>query len=560
MKTKLGHLLTKLILLTGLNILPSVVLGQIFNDNCNGSILPQINMGLPETFNPNELSIQSIQLPYPVLTYPADSNEIYVIGGQPFTLDLFVDQILTGTSGAFDLPYYSQFSPYIVKINPLTLDTMYLDLLGGPGIPYVGGVVSHPNGFIYAIARARLFKINPANMSIVSFVDLPLISPFSIYNGINVASNGNLITKSFILNNYTNGDFLMIDPDSLLTIDLLNTEVGTARINFACDSLGNEYIYHINQNYTYRIEITTDSLKIDTSWQASYRPYNAPNITEPTSPRMLNNHVIYTTNTTPNSTKPMKIFWQDKNLSYNVNSDTLESLFMFSDTVSRGLSFFGLTTDEESGIFVGIDQVNGKIAAYSIDSLNQLLYLWEKNYGVTSIPAINGNTGLVYINDFDQAQNIDHIVILDLFDGTEIARIVTPGTVPSISNLVAGAYNDIYYCSNETGESLGYFHRVTLQTITNTEDKSIFAEHTVTNFPNPFSTYTTIEFDVSKNSDVRIDIYDAHGQHLETILERNVSPGSQEIHFDGTKYGNGLYFYRLSSVYGSKSGTMVISR
>jgi hypothetical protein len=541
-----------------LSFLPNLILGQIFNDNCNGSILPEIDMGLPQTFNPNQLNIESIQLPYPILTYPADSNEIYVIGGQPFTLDLFVDQILTGTSGAFDLIYYSQFSPYIVKINPFSLDTMYLDLLGGPGIPYVGGVVAHPNGFIYAIAEARLFKIDPANMSIVSFADLPLLSPFSIYNGINVASNGNLITKSFILNDYTNGDFLMIDPNNLQTIDQINTQVGTARINFACDSLGNEYIHHINQDYTYRIKITTDSLLIDPSWQASYTPYNAPNNTEPTSPRMLNNHVIYTTNTTPNSTEPMKLFWQDKNLSYDLNLDTLESFFMFSDTVSRGLSFFGLTTDEESGIFIGIDQINGRIAAYSIDDSNLLEYLWERSYGVTSIPAIENSTGLVYINDFDQTQNVDYIVILDLFSGIELGRIATPGTIPSISNLVAGAYNDIYYCSNETGESLGYFHRVSLPTITSTEDVSHSVGKTIGNYPNPFSFYTTIEFEVSKNTTIQIDIYNSLGQHIERIINRNFSQGRHEVVFDGSTYENGLYFYRISSQNDSKTASMII--
>ncbi|MEM1003502.1 MAG: hypothetical protein AAGH46_12720, partial [Bacteroidota bacterium] len=450
MKDYINRISINFILYLGLIFSPQLILGQILSDNCNGSILPEIDLGLSENFDRNALSIESIRLPYPVLTYPADSNEIYVIGGQPFSLDLFVNNILTGNSGVFNLPYYNLFDPYIVKIDPLTLDTMYLDISGGAGIPYVGGVVAHPNGFIYAIAEARLFKINPANMSIDNFVDLPLPNPVSIYNGVSVASNGNLITKSFILNDYTDGDFLMINPDNLQTIDQLNAEIGTARINFACDSVGNEYIYHINQNFTFRVQITIDSLIMDSSWQASYRPYGSANDTEPTSPRMLNNHVFYTTNTTPNATKAMKIFWQDRNLTYDVNSDTLESFFMFSDTVSSGFSFFGLTTDEETGIIIGLDQSNGKIAAYRIDSTNQLVYLWERSYGISSIPAIESNTGLVYLNDFDQTANVDYIVILDLFDGIELGRVITQGTVPSISNFVAGAYNDVYYCSNET--------------------------------------------------------------------------------------------------------------
>ena len=111
MNPQTNYLRTNWILIAGWMIFPFLVTGQIFNDNCNGSVLPAVDYGLPTNFNPNDLHVESLQLPYPVLTYLADSNEIYVIGGQAFSLDLFVDQKLTGTSGVPNVAYYNQFRP-----------------------------------------------------------------------------------------------------------------------------------------------------------------------------------------------------------------------------------------------------------------------------------------------------------------------------------------------------------------------------------------------------------------------------------------------------------------
>ena len=537
-----------------------LVFGQIFGKNCSETSVSNNNR-INASFNSVGINVESIQLPFPNLIYPANNDDIYVIGGQPFGLDLYVNNILTGSRGVFDFKYYRQFSPYLAKINPLTMDYISLDISGGKGIPYVGGVVAHSNGFIYAIAKARLFKIDPGNMSIVQFIDLPLPNLFSIYNGVNVASNGNLVTKSFILNDYSYGQFFMIDPDDLEIIDQLDTEVGSARITFDCDSEGNEYMYHINQNYTFRIQVTDNELIIDDTWLASYAPYGAGNNTEPTSPRILNNKVVYTTNTAMNGTNAMKIFWQDSDRPYSLDTDVLPSNYMFEDTTTAGFSFFGLTTDEQNNIMVGLDQANGKIAAYSIDANDQLQYLWEKEYGISSIPKIDSNAGVVYLNDFDKTQNTDYVVGLNLFNGNELARIPTPGTVPSISNLEVGAYNDVYYCSNEYGSSLGYFHRISADSSLSKQNNAIATEiSNLQNYPNPFAATTTLEFEVSKSTKLTIDVYNHLGEKINRLYSGISQPGVFTINFDGSEYENGLYFYRVSSDSFTKTGKMVIRK
>jgi hypothetical protein len=67
------------------------------------------------------------------------------------------------------------------------------------------------------------------------------------------------------------------------------------------------------------------------------------------------------------------------------------------------------------------------------------------------------------------------------------------------------------------------------------------------NYPNPFNPVTTITFDVLKNENVRIIIYDALGREIETLFNDNLSPGKYETRFDASKYSSGIYFYRLES-------------
>lgn len=67
------------------------------------------------------------------------------------------------------------------------------------------------------------------------------------------------------------------------------------------------------------------------------------------------------------------------------------------------------------------------------------------------------------------------------------------------------------------------------------------------NFPNPFNPSTTINFDIIKDGNVKIIIYDLLGREVETLVNMNISPGRYKIDFDASAYASGLYFYRITS-------------
>ena len=79
----------------------------------------------------------------------------------------------------------------------------------------------------------------------------------------------------------------------------------------------------------------------------------------------------------------------------------------------------------------------------------------------------------------------------------------------------------------------------------------------LTNYPNPFNPETWIPYQLAKDSDVRVSIYDARGVVVRTLLLGHQSAGRyQEKHraayWDGRNalgepVASGLYFYTLTA-------------
>ena len=65
------------------------------------------------------------------------------------------------------------------------------------------------------------------------------------------------------------------------------------------------------------------------------------------------------------------------------------------------------------------------------------------------------------------------------------------------------------------------------------------------NYPNPFNPSTKIKFDLPKNENVKIIIFDILGRKLETLLDENLTAGVHEINWNASRYAAGVYFYML---------------
>jgi len=67
------------------------------------------------------------------------------------------------------------------------------------------------------------------------------------------------------------------------------------------------------------------------------------------------------------------------------------------------------------------------------------------------------------------------------------------------------------------------------------------------NFPNPFNPVTTIQFALPQPAPVKIEIYNSIGQRIQTLVNREMEAGNQQVIFDGDGLASGVYFYRLET-------------
>jgi hypothetical protein len=74
------------------------------------------------------------------------------------------------------------------------------------------------------------------------------------------------------------------------------------------------------------------------------------------------------------------------------------------------------------------------------------------------------------------------------------------------------------------------------------------------NYPNPFNPVTSIRYDIPKNANVTLKVYDIRGKEVSTIVNESKLPGSYIASFDASNISSGVYFYRLNA--GDYSRTM----
>lgn len=72
------------------------------------------------------------------------------------------------------------------------------------------------------------------------------------------------------------------------------------------------------------------------------------------------------------------------------------------------------------------------------------------------------------------------------------------------------------------------------------------------NFPNPFNPETTISYDISRQGQVSVDIYNLKGQKVKSLLNENQEVGQHKIIWQGDndkgkQVSSGTYFYKIKS-------------
>jgi hypothetical protein len=78
------------------------------------------------------------------------------------------------------------------------------------------------------------------------------------------------------------------------------------------------------------------------------------------------------------------------------------------------------------------------------------------------------------------------------------------------------------------------------------------------NVPNPFNPTTTISFTLPETNFTTLKVYDLNGSEVATLLDGVASRGQNQVTFDGSQLGSGVYFYTLTSGGQSETQKMVL--
>ena len=174
--------------------------------------------------------------------------------------------------------------------------------------------------------------------------------------------------------------------------------------------------------------------------------------------------------------------------------------------------------------------------------------LWNGSYGGEFQRVNTTNDQAVFA--FVREKEDDKIfVILNLSPGYMGATL--------LDTLFCGSYTDVF--TNDTisfgqGSSIalpGWAYKVYKKRgeITGiSADDELAAEFVLSqNYPNPFNPVTTISYELPKESNITLTIYDITGRLVETLVDQKQNGGHYSIQWDTSLKSSGVYIYRIQA-------------
>lgn len=78
------------------------------------------------------------------------------------------------------------------------------------------------------------------------------------------------------------------------------------------------------------------------------------------------------------------------------------------------------------------------------------------------------------------------------------------------------------------------------------------------NFPNPFNSTTTIDYELLSQESVELKVYDDLGKEVRTLVSERQEPGVYRVRFDASSLASGTYWYMLKTLEGREVRQMIL--
>ncbi len=134
-----------------------------------------------------------------------------------------------------------------------------------------------------------------------------------------------------------------------------------------------------------------------------------------------------------------------------------------------------------------------------------------------------------------------------------------PATAGNVTLFANG--NSVNFNSNSAGDQWNFAPNKTVvvtATSSTLMQKRPLGFELAQNFPNPFNPTTTIQFTLPQDDVVRLKVYDAIGQEVQTLVNGRTAKGTHKVHFNAANLSSGVYFYRLETSAYSETKKMLL--
>ncbi len=341
---------------------------------------------------------------------------------------------------------------FVDKLDPVTLETIGQsgELPGGPTWP--GSIGIHANGYIYVVFGNHLHKLDK-NLSLVSSKSLPKESP---YNGFIILDNGNIAAKNFggsrpfhkiSPQDRESCQILLIDPDSLATIDSLEVEEASiARLSADGDS-----IFVVGDKSLFVLKVD-DQDHLSISKKLTYLSFEGQSLGWDC---VVKNSSVWLLDNGDGSEK-----YNGSLISQGISESPLHLIHFDLDQetihyeeicgVKNGLVANPPYIDSEQSVVIGFDSSNGYLSAFNFnpnDDHSKFSKIWSKKQNHGSHFLKLPNSSFIVSADYDPSEMKEWLVLLDITTGKEVARIDSTSPLQSVIFPALGFKNDFYWCS-----------------------------------------------------------------------------------------------------------------
>ena len=127
------------------------------------------------------------------------------------------------------------------------------------------------------------------------------------------------------------------------------------------------------------------------------------------------------------------------------------------------------------------------------------------------------------------------------------------------ANHVIQLFPTAWYC--ETLDTFGVMGEKDFVTDVDPVSEAVPSEYSLEqNYPNPFNPSTTINFSIPVEAFVTLDVYNAIGQKVASLVNEDKSAGTYNVDFSASNLTSGIYFYKISAGNFTETKKMILMK